>query len=239
MFHRKNENFTLTEKKFRQITYLVLFIVKTLLSRNFCQKCETKSQQFPNCGVEKWEILSHWKKISSNQLFSNFFSKTIVFTKFLRKKCEREFLQFPHCAMWNSISLKKIRQINSYQILSWKRYFHEIFAKKVWERICAISTLSICRFWICSMLSHFTLFMSDFALLESSNLISRKIWVTEKFCNFQTVRYTVWKLHKFSLTLFSQKFRESNVFTKEFAKKLIWRIFFQWERISRFSTRVP
>ena len=37
------------------------------------------------------------KKISSNQLFSNFFSKTIAFTKFLRKKCEREFLQFPHC----------------------------------------------------------------------------------------------------------------------------------------------
>ena len=40
------------------------------------------------------------KKISSNQLFSNFFSKTIAFTKFLRQMCEREFLQFPHCGMW-------------------------------------------------------------------------------------------------------------------------------------------
>ena len=29
------------------------------------------------------------KKISSNHLFSNFFSKTNAFTKFLRKKCER------------------------------------------------------------------------------------------------------------------------------------------------------
>ena len=40
--------------------------------------------------------LSHWKEISSNQLFSNFFifSKTIAFTTFLRKKCEREFLKF-------------------------------------------------------------------------------------------------------------------------------------------------
>ena len=37
------------------------------------------------------------EKISSNQLFSNFLSKTIGFTKFLRKKCEKEFLQFPHC----------------------------------------------------------------------------------------------------------------------------------------------
>ena len=39
------------------------------------------------------------EKNSSNQLFSNFFSKTrktITFTKFLRKKCGREFLQFPH-----------------------------------------------------------------------------------------------------------------------------------------------
>ena len=41
------------------------------------------------------------KKLSSNQLFSNFFSKTIAFTKFLRKKCEREFLQFPHCVKVN------------------------------------------------------------------------------------------------------------------------------------------
>ena len=30
-------------------------------------------------------------------LYSNFFSKTVAFTKFLLKKCEREFLQFPHC----------------------------------------------------------------------------------------------------------------------------------------------
>ena len=29
------------------------------------------------------------------------FSKTIAFTKFLRKKCEREFLQFPQlCTLW-------------------------------------------------------------------------------------------------------------------------------------------
>ena len=32
-----------------------------------------------------------------NQLFSNFFSKNVTFTKFLPKKCEREFPQFPHC----------------------------------------------------------------------------------------------------------------------------------------------
>ena len=35
------------------------------------------------------------KKNSSNQLFSNFFSKTIAFTKFFQKKCER-------IALWKS-----------------------------------------------------------------------------------------------------------------------------------------
>ena len=33
-----NEKFSLTEKKFREINYLVISLVKTLLSRNFCQK---------------------------------------------------------------------------------------------------------------------------------------------------------------------------------------------------------
>ena len=38
--------------------------------------------------VEKWKIYSHQIKISSNQLFSTFFSKTITLTKYLPKKWE-------------------------------------------------------------------------------------------------------------------------------------------------------
>ena len=34
----KNGKFSLTEKKFRQINYLVISLVKPLLSRNFCEK---------------------------------------------------------------------------------------------------------------------------------------------------------------------------------------------------------
>ena len=42
---------------------------------------------------------------------------------------------------------------------------------------------------------------------------------------------TVWKLRKFTLlTLFWQKFRESNVFTKYVPKELIWRNIFFVER---------
>ena len=49
--------------------------------------------------------------------------------------------------------------------------------------------------------------------------------------------HTVWKLRKFSLTLFWQKFRESNVFTKEITKELISRNFFSVrENFSFFHT---
>ena len=79
--------------------------------------------------VEKWEILSHWKCFSSNQLFSNFFSKTIAFTKFLRKKCEREFLQFPHCALstfclWDP----EISYVKSFASVTVKLCFYNIFS---------------------------------------------------------------------------------------------------------------
>ena len=69
------------------------------------------------------------KTISSNQLLSNFFCKTIAFTKFLQKKCEREFLQFPHCEcgktedlLWRALSQKKT---SSNQIFS--NFFHVAF----------------------------------------------------------------------------------------------------------------
>ena len=52
------------------------------------------SSQYSMHSVEKREILSpHRKNISSNQLFSNFFSKTVTFTEFLPKMREREFRQ--------------------------------------------------------------------------------------------------------------------------------------------------
>ena len=48
---------------------------------------------------EKMKNLLSLKKISSNQSFSNFVSKTITFTKFLPKMRESEFLEFPQCAL--------------------------------------------------------------------------------------------------------------------------------------------
>ena len=100
--------------------------------------------------VEKQEILSHWKNISWNQLLSNFFSKTVVFTKFLSKKCEREFPQFPHVWKLRKFSLFDKNFVKATVLLkklinSW---FHE---KKIWwERISCFSTL-----WVTNYISWF------------------------------------------------------------------------------------
>ena len=123
---------SLCEKRkeiFRQINSFVIYVVKPLLSRNFCQKCVTKNSRnivtllqkftltekifrqmtlvisftcfheiilkwyknFVNStlhSVEKREIYSHRKNISSNQLFRDFFSKCVAFTKFLPYRSE-------------------------------------------------------------------------------------------------------------------------------------------------------
>ena len=49
------------------------------------------------CHVVKWKIYSHRENISSNQLFSNFFSKTIALTKFLLKSAKK--------ISWNQLSI--------------------------------------------------------------------------------------------------------------------------------------
>ena len=97
---------------------------------------------------------------SWNQLFSNFFGKTVTFTKFLAKKCEREFLVFPHCTLHigkfkNLLSPKNISSnqlfSNLYYIVksllsrnfcqkSWEN-FRNFHTTARWESFRAISTL--------------------------------------------------------------------------------------------------
>ena len=116
-----NDKFTLTDF-FRQINYLVISsLVKPLLSRNFRNYHSNSAAQ--QCGKPR--------NISSNQLFSNLFSKTVTFTK------------FPHFALHigkarNSFSLKKI---SSNQLF--RNRFHDFFAKKVYvtENFCNFLTV--------------------------------------------------------------------------------------------------
>ena len=91
----KGQTVTKTSKLefFRQIILLVISLIKTLLSRNFCQNCVVRHS------VVISEIYSHRKNVSSNHLFSNLFSKHVAFTKFLPKMRESKFPKLPHCAM--------------------------------------------------------------------------------------------------------------------------------------------
>ena len=66
----KNEKFTVTHKKFRQINSLVFSLVKTLLSRNFCQRSVTVNfRNFHTVAVTHF-----WQKIRE----SNGFTKGIT-----------------------------------------------------------------------------------------------------------------------------------------------------------------
>ena len=79
--------------------------------------------------VEKWKIYSHPKNISSNQLFSNFVSKSIVFTKFLPKKRESSRVNFRyfhsvHCTLSveeTSICFHEITEF--FAKISWRQLF--------------------------------------------------------------------------------------------------------------------
>ena len=82
-------------KIFREINTLAISLVKTLLSRNFCQKCVRVN--FSQCSAIKWKIYSDRKNISSNHLFGNFFSRNVDFTKFLAKMRESKFPKLSHC----------------------------------------------------------------------------------------------------------------------------------------------
>ena len=102
------------------------------------------------------KIFSRLKNISWNQVFSNYFSKYIAFTKFLSKKCESKFLQFPHCVtllnnwsdpcmiLWSKF-LKKT-SFNSFS-QTWNSTLAELRLKdKNWVKIEKINDLQMAKF---------------------------------------------------------------------------------------------
>ena len=95
----KNEKFTLTDEKFRQITSLVLFFCNNVAFTKFFRKNRV-SHKYTVWKNDKFSLTK--EIISSNQLFSTLFSKTINFTKFLPKMRERGFPLFSHCEMWKN-----------------------------------------------------------------------------------------------------------------------------------------
>ena len=74
----KYEKFALTENFFRQINYLVISLVKPLLSRNFCQKCVRVNFRnyptVPHCCGNRNSLTHFWQEFRE----SNGFTKEIT-----------------------------------------------------------------------------------------------------------------------------------------------------------------
>ena len=52
----KNEKFSLTKKILRQINSLVTYLVKPILSRNFCQKCVRENSRNFHTVLTVWQL---------------------------------------------------------------------------------------------------------------------------------------------------------------------------------------
>ena len=86
----KMKNLLSPIRKFRQINSLVFSVVKTLLSRNFCQRSVTVN--FPQCGNYRILLPPFFRSVQFTQcgnygnLLSHFFDKNFVKVTFLLKK---------------------------------------------------------------------------------------------------------------------------------------------------------
>ena len=137
----KNEKFSL-KKIFRQINSLfskyLIPLVKTLLSRIFCQKCS-------NFHTLMWQVLQNagtpknFRERNSVTLFGNalIWRKFFLFIFFFRVFDDDNFYILTVWKTRNSL-WKKNSSNQSFYIGN--HCFHEIFAKLVWERMSAIST---------------------------------------------------------------------------------------------------
>ena len=110
------KSFRLNLNKF-QITLINSLIVGFLYTSSSFNgfKFATYSQCCSHSGNYGNLLSSHRKNISSNHLFSNFFSKSVTFTQFLLKKSESKFTV---TLSWQKINKKKQKKTVHCEILS-------------------------------------------------------------------------------------------------------------------------
>ena len=169
------------------------------------------------CTVRENENLLSLKKISSNQLFGDFFSKTVTFTKYLPKMRESKFPYFPHCVVcwtvWKWLSpffWQKFREsnISTKQITKWL-IWRNIYTARVNFSFTFRTNFLWNSFtnqqWIILMKRFHEIFPNKRGLcIRDSKMF--KVWVSNKWLNHEWVTDAQCvKLWKFSLTLFWQK----------------------------------
>ena len=187
--------------------------LRMLLSRNFCERI-VRTQ----CTVWKNEKFSLTKKIfrQINSLSSDFFSKNITFTKFLEKMCETNSQQFSHCAVWKnekfSLTEKQFRQI-TYLFSNFFRKTNA-FTKFLLKK----SEREILQFPHCAVWNDKKFTLTEKIFREINPLAENNGFPKVLPKKGKSKIPTVWYKRKFTLTLFWQKFRESNNFANEITK---------------------
>ena len=105
----ENEKFSLTEKKFRQINYLVISLIKQLLTQNFFVNIEREFLEFP-----------HW----------------YWFNKILLSNYTHFFL-FPHCTL-PILSFHKPHNLKIFKTYLYESKPCRKFSYKLENRICRV-----------------------------------------------------------------------------------------------------
>ena len=156
-FHSVQRNVEIIDKKFVKLLELNSRIYFSYFFRKNFVKAMVSLKKLLIVDLTNFFLVSHialWKNENSLRISLSLkksrqinslvisFSKTIAFTKFLRKKCEREFLQFPQlCTLW------KLRKFSL--PLFWQKFCESkgfctkelISQKNQWNRISRFSTL--------------------------------------------------------------------------------------------------
>ena len=95
------------------------FFLKNFINSNWC----TLQLDTLRHSMGKTINCYPWKIISWNQIFFNFFSSTVVFTKFLSKNCESKYAWFPHFArraLIHTYFVKLQQHFSNWRCYSWE-----------------------------------------------------------------------------------------------------------------------
>ena len=176
---------TITLKKFRENNSWITSLVKTLIWRENVDFQLNWWSCFTVWKNDKF-TLSHLKEISSNQRFSNFISKTVIFVfcqigvkvNFLRNSTLCVFLTtFPHCARVHKCP--KFPQYTAVLTVKFKKFLYHNFENNFRENNFLRS-------------KSFTM-----------KLISRNdSQVIQNFCKLHCAHSTLWILRNFCITSF-------------------------------------
>ena len=160
-------------QKFRESNVFTIEITKYIVDLTKYFFGETKFFIFPHCG--NYGNLLPLKKYFVKHLFSNFFSKTVTFTKFLPKYAEV-----------NSRNFHTVHSIVDFWLFSWNHFFNQSFSNTAFSRETVFRQIHCIG---CLIYFHRILitFRTSITPQISSTFIYILVLTLKLVCNFRTL----------------------------------------------------